>query len=430
MLLRALAFAGFALVGGTALADVPLRRLIGSGDPLPGFGQPALDALRAHAAGRYTLFVADSDVDGQLVVGLYLLDGAKLTRVLDTTQGDALPGNPELELAISSWAVGDSGMVAICLNSYGLVAWRAGELRVPVRTGDVISAEPGLPVYSCGNPIVDENRIVFPLAFDEIVANPLFVWNWGDVEPTRFGLGGLQWVGGVGIGGDSSGVVARTGDLAPFGFWRREGGEGWEELLGFEEPFPGHPGATWFTGGAEVLGLTESGIVAPGTATNGAAGLYRVLGGQAETIAEVSAPDPTSGLLIVGTGEFFAAAGEHVVFQLQVDAATNLNDRIVLQGGDRDYRLVLAEGQELEGYPVEWLSLSWGALTHDRLVVDARRSNGDWALWEADLGPGPSALEIPAVGGWGLGTFAVVVACAALLGLRSRRRAVPPLPSP
>jgi hypothetical protein len=196
------------------------------------------------------------------------------------------------------------------------------------------------------------------------------------------------------------------------------------------DDIPGYPGVPWFAWSIEDRPtLTATAVAVLGRSQNGSVqGGFRLGGAKDEAMFYYGEPGPGVGGSIEGGGQM-AGAGERVAFEVELGLADGTRPYVFLQHEDRSIEPVIGVGEYLEGRPVTGLFMTIDALGADRLVINALVP-GDWALWEADLGPGPSALEIPAVGGWGLGTFAVVVACAALLGLRSRRRAVPPLPSP
>lgn len=403
------------------IAQVPVSRLFGTGDTLPGHGLPAEFAVQAVVAGDYTLFLAESWRGNEQIFGLYLHDGESVQRVFDSTQDAELPGNPSVgpgQLAHSWWDVGATGMVAFYVDGYGMVAWRDGVLKNIALNGQAASDLPGGEFYSFANPNVEGSHVVVYASLVDTVAGYLLSWSW-EGSASRVIVPGVL-PGSARLRNGSIFLFGAQEPSGPYGSWSNFSG-GWAPFYTFDDPVPGAPGSSWNSmGGEQTPALTDDALAVFGNASDLITqGVFRLAPGAGEVVALDGAPDPVFGLTMDSFG-YVVASGDRVGFQVDLEAEGQDPTFVMVQEPDRTFRSLAGEGEMLEGLPIGYLDMTWNALDGDRLVFEIARP-GDFAIWEADLGPAPNPLEVPTLSSIGAGLLVATLALLGMAGVRTSR---------
>ncbi len=416
-----------------AQADVPLRRLAGSGDPMPGAppGMVFHELAFPQVAGSWVVAGGYSGNERQ---GLYAWDGSQFWVVADDDV--ALPGaGPSDRFSlwhdVGNWDVGPGGLVAFTAVALqvqgGLWAWRPGlgltEIAV---TPEVI---PGMedPLVGFSHPVVGGESVFFvgsfgsPPYFEEAIlrwdAQGLVVF----FDPPDGSVGALRatndrlWF--------LQGQPAQGSQETEMWSCRFDGSDLRLEF-DFDTSYPGLPGSGWFETGRYV---PEPAVFrsSPWPDHPGLHGLFHILTPTSvEAWLDQDDPEPSGGVWD-RFGPHLAGSGERVVFSLHdpVPQSSVSDYRLYVRDGDGSFRFILATATILEGQFVGIIDILPGSMDGDTLAMGILRSN-DSAVWLADLGaPSPPvALEIPTSGPTAAAVLAFLLGVAGLGSLLKKRR--------
>lgn len=408
-------------IGAFGIEQPPLTRLVGQGDILwqdpPGLTLEY--ALEPHAAGEYVAFFALATAGPSVVSGVWLWDGNSYNKVVDSMSP---PGQNGI-LTGRAYSVDETGLVAVTIETYAMVAWRNGTLFTIAAIGDQPpDGPPGSEFSALSHPMIAEGVVYFLAGLTNLPASQAirpFAWSEAG------GLREVQLPPGrccptVPAGSEDRLFIGATDPLDPLperAYWRRDVSGRFSEFFRLGEPFPGSPGAYWLLP-QEQLGVTSTGIVVMAEDSNHTIqGIYRIREGSVvEPVMVTGDPDLGTGYPIWGVRNEFSAAGERIAFRTG-DHTAELPYRVILQETDRSLHSIVAAGDVLEGGLVNYVDLSYGGLADDRLAIEVQRGN-DIAVWLADLGGPSSALEVPLLSRIGLAAFAALLGAAALVGLR------------
>lgn len=422
-----------ALLVGTpvALAEVPMWRLAGSGDPMPGAppGMVFHELAFPQVAGSWVVAGGYSGNERQ---GLYAWDGSQFWVVAD--DDTVLPGaGPTDQFTLSNpggWDVGPTGLVAFktqVLQVYdGLWAWQPNSGLMRIAVGD--ETFPGIPgTYLGPGEIVVAGEWVF------------FVGVFGPAAPD-FEYKLLRWSPDTGVQTVVPFQAARPragaerlwfagpppdGNGAE-GLWScRFDGSDLRLEFDFDTSYPGLPGSGWSTPGEYV---PEPPVVrsSPWPDHPSLHGLFHILTPTSiEAWLDQDDPEPSGGVWD-RFGPHLAGSGERVVFSLHdpVPQSSVSDYRLYVRDGDGSFRFILATATMLGGQFVGTIDILPGSMDGDTLAMGILREN-DSAVWLADLGTptGPFPLEIPTSGPTAAAVLALLLGAAGLGSLLKKGRA-------
>lgn len=416
---------GFAAAGASGAGELSFTRLVGTGDRLWPAPAALLEyATAPHAGEGYVVFSASATRGtSEAIVGVWLWDGASYHRVIDSTMPEGQAGI----LTGQSYSVDETGLVAVNVEAYAMMGWKDGSLFPILLTGaEPPGGPPGATIVSFSHPIVHDATIYFR-ALAEIPGVPQSgrsrVYSWSvDEGLVEFDLGGLE-APSVPVPADGGTYIKAYDDTLGWVLWfRSDDGTLTPYLQANATPFPGGPpGSTW------RFYFDQPGVLDHGLALGGiddtlsVAGLYRHSPETIETVVLRGDPDPVSGLPNQGFFPDYAADGDRIAFS----TVWGLGElTLIVQQPDRSLVPIVATlGLGINGEPVPFFSLTYGALAGDRLVFGAWQAS-DAAVWMVDLTggpPDPVPPDIPTLGGGMLAVLGLGLALFGVLEVKGRR---------
>lgn len=410
---------------GAVTAEIPLLRIAGSGDQMPGAppGEVFHELMRPQLEGDWIVAVGYSPTRQ----GFYAWDGTTLHVVADNET--PLPGAPpdhrvDIFESSNQYDVGASGLVAFTNflpGGAGAWAWRPDGLVKVAITGDP-SANSSQPFYSGGRPVVVGDDIFIGGAEGTFPAVSAAIFRWNETSGlTRIVGPGFTFLGEVRVSASRVWFIAGLG-ASDFGIFSCAwDGSDLRLELDIDAGFPGSPTSRWSI--PHVIGEPAAILALPDPpGPHPLYGLFHLTGtGGFETWLDQDDPEPTGGTWD-RFGPGLAGSMDRVAFLVHdpIPQSSVTDMRLLVRDGDSTFRFVVAEGDTLNGQFLGLIEMLPNAMDGDKLALGLLRSN-DSAVWVADLGPQPpNTLEVPTLGGWGVAALAAMLAAAGSFALRRR----------
>lgn len=421
----------------SARADFEYRRVVGTGDPVP--GAPAGTTFSyvevPELGGDYVAFYGVSWTGGDWLAGYYLWDGQTTHRLADPTMAGSLPGTTSttsLVFSAQHYDVDETGLAAFGLEGgsaaqpyYAIIGWQNGTVFPVAINGEPLPGDSSDTFGSFGSPRVEGGRIIFgALPSSSPAAARVYEWTDGVLRELAFPPDVVLVGGGGGPMPGVDEVATLAGGPGEFsGVWRWESGsESWTPFFSVDNQFPGGaPGDTWRPNSAQQMGVTSDGVALQGRAsiTPGLWGLFRISEDAPELVVGPGWAEPGTGQTGMGLHAIFSSSGERIAFSAHHPDEIGFYG-VYLQEADRSFHTIATPGMMLGDVQVGSTHIAAGSLDGSRLAF-AVGSFTDDAIWIAELEPSLGVAEIPTAGGPALLGFGILLACCAAAVLVRRR---------